>query len=254
MSGLREDPAFRWAAEFLDRLGTRWAVIGGQVANEYRPRPRLTQDYDFCLSSLEGLVSRIEAEGFNVEYWHDSQNDNRLGQVRARRDGVRFDFNLTELPEYHDGMIARARVNDGIATLEDLLILKFMAWRERDRGDIRSILRGGVEFDERFVREWVAVLADEVIFDRELLFRDIGREADVKAGGASLEDRLVDLAYSNERGDWRTIRRLLASTAALDLAYIEGQLERLECRARASRIEELLGDHNAELSGPDLSL
>src|SRR4029077_4090631 len=54
----------------LDRLGLRYALIGG-IAAGYRSRPRFTQDLDFLLDvpqlALPGLLDDLRERGFSCD-------------------------------------------------------------------------------------------------------------------------------------------------------------------------------------------
>ena len=54
------------AAEILDRLGVRWALIGALAALRYRATPRLTTDADILSERVDGLIEAFEESGYRV--------------------------------------------------------------------------------------------------------------------------------------------------------------------------------------------
>lgn len=146
-------------------------MIGGRVANVYRPTIRFTTDYDFLVRRLDGLRVALEAEGFEIRKAPLNQ-DGALLQIVAVRDGVRYDFNLADY-EYQFEALERARANDGILVVEDLLIHKLLAWRDQDRKDLFEIVRAGVPFDRDLVRRWCEVFEITANLDRLL---EVGRD------------------------------------------------------------------------------
>lgn len=154
-AGLNTKPAFRYATDLLRRLGFRFAVHGGQVANHYRRVERLTVDYDFMVDAgdLAQLRDALATDGFSITKYHRPGED-VIGQVRAARDDLAYDFNLISV-DYERAAIARAEDNDGILVIEDLLIQKLFAWRDRDRDDVREILATQPAIDTAIFEEWV---------------------------------------------------------------------------------------------------
>jgi hypothetical protein len=54
--------------------------------------------------------------------------------------------------EYQQEALARA--TNGFLTAEDVLVHKLIAWRPRDKDDIRSILEATREIDDAYVVRW----------------------------------------------------------------------------------------------------
>lgn len=164
VDSLRNDPNYRFAADLLDELGIEWAVIGGRVANLYRPTIRLTQDFDFMVSKLDGIREILEDAGFRIVKTPRNQ-DNELMQIVAHKGDQRYDFNLVDY-EYQFEAIERARENDCVIVIEDVLIQKLLAWRPQDRDDLESIMKTEIAFDEALVRRWSRVFETEERLDR----------------------------------------------------------------------------------------
>jgi hypothetical protein len=53
---------------------------------------------------------------------------------------------------YHREALARAE--DGSLAVEDVIIAKLIAWRPRDRDDIREILATDPDLDHGYIDEW----------------------------------------------------------------------------------------------------
>lgn len=143
------------AAELLDRAGTRWASVGGQIANLYRATPRRTVDFDFLVTTFDGLLDVLRAAGFKITSGDERARDPWL--IRAKRGGTKFDFSLAEL-DFQRAAIARAELNGGVATREDIIILKIIAWRPQDRDDVASILATQAPVEFVYVRRWCEAL------------------------------------------------------------------------------------------------
>lgn len=255
MSGLRSDPQFRAAAELLESVELDWAIIGGQVANEYRATPRQTEDFDFFVGSLDGLAEKLEAAGFEIYLrWPPGEEQTGLRQLRARRGGAGFDFNLIDFPAYHEDVIERAAANDGIAVVEDLLILKFLAWRDRDRDDVRSVLRVGRGFDRDLVREWTEAFGVDHRLDAEMKFAHFRREADARqeanSGHRLTVDALTELLYTDERHDWHKAVAVARDHPEAVNAKLAEQLGRFGLAARARQLADRAG---VDLRGDDQS-
>jgi hypothetical protein len=61
---------------------------------------------------------------------------------------------LLPVIEYQGEALARAV--DHVLTVEDVIIHKLIAWRPRDRDDIRSIREAGVPLDRAYLETWIA--------------------------------------------------------------------------------------------------
>lgn len=137
------------AAEILDRLGLRWALIGALAAIRYRATPRMTTDADLLVERLDGVAERFAAAGYEVEVFADADEEPHLLTARGR--GDRIDL-LAALVEYQG--IALDRAIDHVITVEDVIVHKLIAWRPRDRDDIASILEAGHDLDEAYIERW----------------------------------------------------------------------------------------------------
>lgn len=140
------------AAEFrqrLARLGVRAVVIGAVAANSYRTEPRLTTDIDFLADTLDGLADGLRRAGYEVRVVSEPDGEPYLLFIRGRGEAV--DVMLAET-EYQ--MQAMNRAVDGVITAEDVVVHKLLAWRDRDRDDIASILAAGHDLDDDYITNW----------------------------------------------------------------------------------------------------
>lgn len=115
-----------------------------------RASDRVTTDADFLVSWEPGLVEAIREDGWEVRIAADPGDPPHL--IRARRADEAVDF-LVALTHYQQEALRRA--TDHVLTVEDVVVHKVIAWRERDREDIQSILEAGHEIDWDYVSEWV---------------------------------------------------------------------------------------------------
>jgi hypothetical protein len=137
------------AAEILDQLGGRWAVVGALAALRYRATPRLTTDVDILAERVDGIVEAFEERGNTVTTLGEAGEAPHLLLVRGG--GDRIDI-LLPVVEYQD--VALERAIDHVITAEDVIVHKLIAWRPRDRDDIASILEAATSLDEGYIRHW----------------------------------------------------------------------------------------------------
>lgn len=137
------------AAEILDRLGVRWALMGALAAARYRRTPRLTTDADLLVESADGVADAFRAAGYDVRV--PGENEAAPDMLLVRGKGDRIDL-LFATVDYLRGALDRAV--GGILTVEDVIVQKLIAWRPRDRNDVASILETGPSIDEEYVARW----------------------------------------------------------------------------------------------------
>jgi hypothetical protein len=137
-------------AELFDELGLEWTVIGALAANRYRATPRFTTDVDTLAEYDPSLLTGLQRHGYEVEVIADQGEAPHL--LRCRRGPESVDI-LLPVVEYQRHALARS--TDHVITVEDVIIHKLIAWRPRDRDDIRSIREAGVLLDEPYIDRWV---------------------------------------------------------------------------------------------------
>ena len=159
--------ALQEGAGVLERLGMRYALIGG-LATVYHSRPRFTQDVDFLLEipqlQLPGLLQELQARGFSFDLETTVQEWVRDHLAVIHYHGVRVDWLKAVIPLYRD-VLAGAHPEPWlggtirIASPEGLILTKLIACRGQDIVDIENLLaanRGALDLD--FIRrEWQTV-------------------------------------------------------------------------------------------------
>ncbi len=137
--------------ELLTELGVEPVGIGALAALRYRADPRVTTDADFLVRSLAGVAEAARGRGLHARVVTDDDGEPYL--VLIRGDGVAVDVLLAET-EYQ--RVAMSRALDGWLTVEDVIVHKLIAWRDKDRDDIASILSTSPVLDEAYIEHWAA--------------------------------------------------------------------------------------------------
>ena len=162
--------------EFVDLFearGYRYAVMGG-IAARILGIPRPTYDVDFTLaverSELASLFDAAEEAGYHVPVayrsgWVDMvagmpivKLGMQLGEL-----GIDIDVFISE-SEFQNAILNRRSQHDvggrlvWLVSPEDLILLKALANRDRDRGDIQDVLFMQGELDREYMRLWASRL------------------------------------------------------------------------------------------------
>jgi predicted nucleotidyltransferase len=179
---MREQPLPAALSEAFDRTfavlndgPATYALIGGfAVAMHGLPRP--TRDIDILFTtpriSLPGLLEKFRERGFSFDrdavirqLGMDHLSEVHYGEVRV-------DLLEAVIPIFRQAM-ERARDEDvhghrvRVATPEDLVVLKLLAGREGDLGDVRGILAvQGNAFDIEVTRHRLLEVSDEETIHR----------------------------------------------------------------------------------------
>jgi hypothetical protein len=174
-------------AGLFEGLAIPYAIMGGWAVRVYA-LPRPTFDVDFTIvidrDHLPELYAAAEQAGFTVpeQYrngWVDSVASMPLVKFRLYLDerGIDIDIFLAE-SEYQMNLMERRvqhRVGNATAwfvTAEDLILLKLIAGRTRDRADIDDLLIARSELDEPYLRRWAGPLGVEQRLDEVLASRE----------------------------------------------------------------------------------
>ena len=174
-------------ARLFDDLEIPYAIMGGWAVRIYA-LPRPTYDIDFTIAldrdRLAHLYTAAEQAGFTVpdQYrggWVDSVADMPLVKFRlylADR-GIDVDIFLAESAYQQEMMQRRVRHTIGgvpawFVSAEDLILLKLIAGRTRDRADIDDLLLARAELDEPYLRRWAGPLGVEAKLDEVLATRE----------------------------------------------------------------------------------
>lgn len=137
-------------ADVFDGLGVEWTLVGALAANRYRATPRFTTDVDTMAMFHEGLSDALRTAGYAVEVFADVDEPAHL--IRCHRGPEAVDI-LLPVVEYQ--LVALRRSVDRVLAVEDVIVHKLIAWRSRDRDDIRSILEAGAVLDRNYLDHWV---------------------------------------------------------------------------------------------------
>lgn len=148
----------------FEENGIDYAIIGAFAANFYRMEPRFTADLDILIImetiSTQHLVKILEKKGFEVKLTPESDPDMLL----CHKGSIPIHLIIGKIP-YQDLVFKRKtweEVEDikvPVMSLEDVLIHKLIAHRQKDLWDIDSILervkRVGLTLEEGYINFWV---------------------------------------------------------------------------------------------------
>jgi predicted nucleotidyltransferase len=162
--------------ELLDRLAIEYAIMGGFAVRAHGV-PRPTYDVDLTLElpreSLDHLFRELRDYDFEIPEiyetgWVDQLKGMPLLKVRRYMGGETLDVDLflAEAGFLTEVMERRRRVDaEGkmlwVITPEDIVLLKLLASRPRDLGDIEDVFFMQAPLDESYMRSWAKVLGVE---------------------------------------------------------------------------------------------
>lgn len=165
------DDVAREIVAFFDRLNIPHAIMGGMAVRLYAiPRP--TFDVDFTVSipreSLSALYAAAEQMGLVVppeqlSGWVDSVHGLPVVKLQwyVGTQPIDVDLFIAESP-FQRELLNRRQRHSGegweawFVTPEDLILLKLLADRPKDRIDIADILFVQGTLDESYLRTWAA--------------------------------------------------------------------------------------------------
>lgn len=164
---------FQDFVELFERLGIPYALIGG-LAVSVHGIPRPTHDLDFTISLDRGRVQVLFEAAAELGYtvsdeftkgWVDQVGGMPLVRVRQwlRGRSVDIDIFLAETRLQASLLARRSRLEvDGVpvwvVSPEDLILLKLIASRPRDIGDVMDIFLAQGQLDEEYLRKWASEL------------------------------------------------------------------------------------------------
>ena len=161
--------ALRGLASWLQDTRTSGAVIGG-VAASILGRPRFTRDIDVVVMVEEQrwawFLSSGSKFGFRPRRPDALEFAGKAGVLLVRHEpsGIDVDVSFASLP-FEKELIARTVWRDvgGVHTplpgVEDLIIMKAVAHRTRDIGDIESLVETNTRLDVDRILRWVGDFA-----------------------------------------------------------------------------------------------
>ena len=117
--------------ETLERREIPWCMIGGLAVNHWAEEPMATADVDLVIAAgrVEEAVDALKAAGFKAKRFEWSVNlkgRSKVG-VQISTEKAYRDFPQRAVPADIHGILMR------VASLEDTLQGKVMAWRDRER-------------------------------------------------------------------------------------------------------------------------
>jgi len=174
-------------ADLFDRLGMPYAIMGGWAVRVYA-LPRPTYDIDFTIAApserLQELYSEVSGLGCTVPDqflggWIDRVADMPLVKFRLYVEGHGLDIDvfLAESP-YQEEVLRRRRLHElrgrpvQFVSPEDLVLLKLIAARSRDLGDIEDVMLARPDIDEAYMRRWAGPLGVEEKLEEVLASRE----------------------------------------------------------------------------------
>lgn len=140
-------------------------IIGGQAVLLYG-EPRFTKDIDITLGvGVEKLNDVIKIAGnlklkILADNPKDFVNELMVLPIIDEDNGIRIDL-IFSFSIYEQEAIKRAKDVDfsgtkvKFASLEDLIIHKIIAGRERDIEDIKNIILKNSSFDKNYILKWL---------------------------------------------------------------------------------------------------
>ena len=153
-------------AAFASR-GVDYALIGG-IAASFRSQPRFTKDIDFLLRptqlALPGLLEDLRSRGFELDVGKLIGDWNRDSFAVFSYGGIRIDWLKPILPLYSHVLNRATDVEEfgqtiRVATVEGLILLKLLAFRDQDLMDIKNLVAfHKATLDLEWIRsEWTAI-------------------------------------------------------------------------------------------------
>ncbi|MFM9959884.1 MAG: nucleotidyl transferase AbiEii/AbiGii toxin family protein [Planctomycetaceae bacterium] len=169
--------------DVFERLHIPYALIGG-LAVGVHGIPRPTHDIDFTItvdrSRLPEFFNAVNEIGYDVPQefatgWVDQVAG--LALVRARQwiqgKSIDIDLFLAEC-QFQESLMQRRveatieGISTWIASAEDIILLKLLASRPRDLGDVEDILLVQGQLNEPYLRHWADELGVRSQLEKEL--------------------------------------------------------------------------------------
>lgn len=153
----------RFLGQVLDENGLDAALIGGHAVNFWET-PRFTEDFDFTVaanpSAIQRIVERLQAEGWEIVHRQHPGGPSGPDFIRMQNPQTRDMLDIQAAKtDYQDLLIRRAVREPGqpfpVATREDLIVLKLVAWRPVDQQDVLRL--GKRQIDWEYVAHWCEI-------------------------------------------------------------------------------------------------
>lgn len=159
-------------AFFLDKYKVPYIIIGGQAVLLYGD-PRVTRDIDITLGLsperfdiIDGLCKEFPLKMLPENPKIFMQETMVLPCIEEKTK-IRIDF-IFSVTSFEREAIERAQVKEingqkiYYASIEDLIIFKLVAGRERDLEDIKSIINMNRNIDERQIEKYARMFDEEM--------------------------------------------------------------------------------------------
>jgi Nucleotidyl transferase AbiEii toxin, Type IV TA system len=163
------EEALRALASWFESDGVPYTTVGG-LAVSLLGRPRATQDIDVVVwlgeRPWESFVRTGEARGFEGRIGDllEFASRSRVILLRHAASGISVDVSCGALP-FELEMIERAQMLEAggvrvkVPTPEDLIVMKAVAQRAKDLGDIEALLGVHKNLDVDRIRHWAGEFA-----------------------------------------------------------------------------------------------
>lgn len=149
-------------ARILERAGVPYTLIGGHAVNVWL-EPRFTADVDVTVQAtpadLARLTALLAAEGFAVARAHGAELPSGPDFVRFVSSGSAVTLEIQIAKTWFQLEVIRRASSAPVhvASPEDLIVMKLIANRAKDRIDLEGLVRlPALDWDhvERWAAEW----------------------------------------------------------------------------------------------------
>ena len=121
----------------LERADIEWCAIGGVAVNYWAVEPMVTQDVDLVVAaeSVDSAIKVLEEAGFKSERFQWSVNFRGHSKISVQLSTEEFyhEFPSRSVPADVHGILMR------VASLEDTLAGKTLAWKSAERRQSKKI-------------------------------------------------------------------------------------------------------------------
>mgnify|MGYP000900027649 CR=1 FL=1 len=171
------------ALRLISVYGNNGVIVGG-IASSLLGTPRYTVDIDIVLLIADEGISKlvIEAEKLGmtprIHAAEEFAAKNRVLLLRHNISGTDIDIILGSLPfevamVQHSQVMAVGGLELRLPTPEDLIIMKTIAHREKDLGDIRTIVQCHPQLNREYIHSWLTQF--EQALDQSDLWEQISK-------------------------------------------------------------------------------
>ncbi len=154
-----------WLGHVFEQAGLDAVLIGGQARN-FWAEPRGTMDFDFTTAAdaegFQRLREALTARGFRIVRDQGPLQPSGPDFVQLWNEATREAIDLQAAKtDFQAGIVERGvRLDPAqplrVATVEDLLVLKLIANRKKDQGDLYDLAaRDGIDWS--YVEHWSQV-------------------------------------------------------------------------------------------------